>query len=229
MSTLLNIEKISKEDLINKTSHLVGELKKIKIAFPKMNKGNTVLYHQIKIIEIALLLNITDNSKDTKYELKHTKDVLVMLANEKILFKTYNKLHNELNKDKYLLTFKNIKSIQINQLKISIQTKAIDRDNSIAEIFDDLSWNSDKTIIDSFNYIMSNKNLSLKLINTCVIDYDNLLLKNNLIIYKYLIRKIISIYGIKLDISINEFSDTEKNIINSIEFNSLIASYFKDI
>lgn len=221
-------ENLEDSQIKNKINHLIGVQKKLKIAFPKMNNNSAILYHHIKLIEIVLLL---ESQNDI---LQNTKNILKEMLTIGFIDKLIVKLKSLFEEDRFLFTKNDFSKVDLKRLKRELQLENMgleDQEKSLAEIFEQFPWNSIDTIVDSLNTIIVDEKLSLRLINNCINHNATKTLQNDIDFRKYIVRKLMTIYGIKLPHNDN-FHTTKKmkSFLESATFyNQNIEKIFYDI
>jgi len=153
--------KKAKELIALEINQSINELKRIKIAFPQTNKGNSILYHHIKLVELVLLLRL-DN------ELFNTREIVEQLFEVNLTKELCSELENEIVKDKFILNMDDIKDINLKTLQKDLIFGEYFNNKSLSDIFDIYQWNTYGQILSSLNKILLNCNDSYKVISTCL-------------------------------------------------------------
>lgn len=206
------LKNIQAKEIIDKSNLLMIQLKKIKIAFPKMNYAYMVLYHYIKLIEIYSLLKVNKES------IPNTEITLKELNSMDIIKDLSVKLQTQLVQDKFLIKKSNITKIKAKEIKKKIDTVLINKKNVLSEQFNSLLLNDRDTIIDSLNKILLDRDLALDFLDSYIKGKVSEYLLNNINCIKYVIRQIFDFYGIEMNADIINLSDTDFKEINILKF-----------
>ena len=185
---LTSTSKKAKELIALEINQSINELKRIKIAFPQTNKGNSILYHHIKLVELVLLLRL-DN------ELFNTREIVAQLFEANLTKKLCSELETEIVKDKFILNMDDIKDINLKKLQKDLIFGEYFNNKSLSDIFDIYQWNTYEQILSSLNKILLNCNDSYKVISTCLSKksdaQENLFLNNDTEYDKIIFRAIL--------------------------------------
>lgn len=199
------------ETIEDNSNQLIGFLRNIRIANPNMDYAYKLLHYYIKLIEIVFTLEV-NKDKSTR---KNTNFVFTQLFSHGIVEKLNKKITSLFgSKDEFLLEEDDFYKINISKMRKNIQIELLNNDYSLADIFDNLNWNTEENILHSFNKIITDKRLSLKLINYCLKKRSKKL-EGQPDLIKYIVRKIFT----KYDIGFHGVLNTqEKEIVKSLHF-----------
>lgn len=214
ISELNNLEEI---EINFKINLLIKTLMQLKISFPKMNYNYRLLYHFIRLLEMALLLKNDSN-------LEYTQNVLDLIINSDLFEKVNNMLIESSSENTLLLKSHNITKKNLDLIRKRIFTIPLNNKDLILDLFSNLFWNNKQTIIESFNIILSESEYAKKFVNIAIkLKNRNELYKyNDLLFYKLIARIIIDFYlcSNHKELENIDLNKEEIEILKSLEFSS---------
>ncbi len=210
---MLNLKNLDEQTIIKETSKLIKYLLKMKISFPNMDYSYSVLYHHIKLLQALLFFKNT-------YKLEHTEYVFEKLVHSKVLDKLIYAITTESSKEELLIKEKDMNNL-IN-IRKNIFSQIVNKKKTLVDIFDSMLWNTAETIRESFNYILQDISLLENFLCSFLRNEKprkDLIKTKDIILFKYIIRIILSFYDIPKPKTVHiEFKKEEKELLYKLTF-----------